>query len=361
MLFISGFCSLATAGHAEYRIPAARVDQRVELMSIVFRLAGSKEYNTTENVKYVTEIHLHFDKFINHPLILFAKKLVGSNNIGYDAVMSMAVNLNMPPSLEPIAPFSKQIIDSRWSVGDAERFVHLLKQFYKDSSFDIFFRTHAAEYTIAERRFEVLSKKVDLRWYYDFFGENNVNSFQIMIGFGNGRGNYGLHKNCDSKRMDVYAIIGCAFFDHSGRPVYDSSAYLATLLHEFNHSYINDLLIRYKKRFDTAGQILFREQAIKMHQQAYMDEQTMMNEALVRAVVIRYFSSHAATSGEIADNELKLQFANGFVWMDSLVKLLEVYENERSEYPTLESFIPKIAEYYKHLTLKIERSNTDAQ
>jgi Domain of unknown function (DUF4932) len=64
------------------KIPNPVVDKRVELLSIVFRLAGSAEYNAEDNRKYVQKIHAHFDRFQNLPLITYARQLRDSSGIG---------------------------------------------------------------------------------------------------------------------------------------------------------------------------------------------------------------------------------------------------------------------------------------
>src|SRR5687767_4194998 len=76
------------------------VDERVELLGIVFRLAGNDEYSTEHFKSYVADIHAHFDRFKNHPLIPFTRRIAGKNRIGFDAVMFMAIHLSDPPALQ---------------------------------------------------------------------------------------------------------------------------------------------------------------------------------------------------------------------------------------------------------------------
>ena len=51
-----------------------RVDQRVELVSIVFRLAGAPEYNHNMNASYVEKIRMHYEPYKDHKIIEFVKK-----------------------------------------------------------------------------------------------------------------------------------------------------------------------------------------------------------------------------------------------------------------------------------------------
>jgi hypothetical protein len=341
-------------------IATPRVDERVELLGIVFRLAGNEEYNTTDNVKYVADIHHHFDKFIDHPLIKYARELRDSSGISYDAVMSMAVHLKEPPVLDPVIPFSVSLPDKRWNRESATKFTALLKQFYKDADFAAFFQAHLSDYSVAESRFNILFKKLDVNWYYKFYGKAPAENFNIIIGLGNGGGNYGPHVNLNDQTKKVYAIIGSGTFDEQGAPTYDGASYLPTLIHEFNHSFINYLTDKYEQQLRGAGTLIYEKESTKMRKQAYGDWKTMMNEALVRASVISYLKTHN-TDTLVAEQELKQQLARGFVWIRPLVNLLGKYQLQRKSYPTLESFMPVIVDFYNKLAPHIGFYDDDYQ
>src|SRR5659263_174036 len=110
-------------------IEAPQVDKNVELLSIVFRLAGNKEYNGTYFKKYTDGVDSHFNAYREHELIKFARELHNKNGISYDAVVCMAVVLDK--KLNPLIDFSTTVPEKRWKKEDATKFVRLLKQFYK--------------------------------------------------------------------------------------------------------------------------------------------------------------------------------------------------------------------------------------
>ncbi|AYL98175.1 DUF4932 domain-containing protein [Mucilaginibacter celer] len=358
-LIFASFC-LKLSAQTGNNIAPPKVDKRVELLSIVFRLAGNEEYNTTENAKYVADIHRHFDKFSSHPLIKYAAELRDSLGISYDAVMAMAIHLNNPPLLDPIVPFSISLPDQRWNLKTAAKFNIMLKQFYTDADCSSFFDAHLNDYAVAKSRFNTLFKNLDVSWYYKFYGKAPTENFNIIIGLGNGGGNYGPHIDLNDHLKKVYAIIGSGSFDEQGAPVYNLSSYLPTLIHEFNHSFVNYLIDKYEQQLTTSGTIIFEKESAKMRRQAYTSWKTMMNEALVRASVISYLKSHNADT-LIADKELKQQLANGFVWMRPLVKLLDTYQTQRKTYPTLENFMPVVVAFYDDLAKRINFYNDDYQ
>ena len=68
-----------------------------------------------------------------------------------------------------------------------------------------------------------------------------------------------------------------------------------------------------------------------MGNQHYNSWQTIMNEALVRASVIRYIMKHNP-DGKAAKNQLISEFGNGFIWMKDIVETLGIYEKNRYNY-----------------------------
>lgn len=106
--------SLAIFGlhpESEQSVPAVRamVDERVEMMSMVTRLAGYQEYSGNDFQSYISDVNRHFEKYRDHPIVEYARKVRRDGGVSYDAVMSMAVHLNPPPALTPRIPFTAQV------------------------------------------------------------------------------------------------------------------------------------------------------------------------------------------------------------------------------------------------------------
>jgi len=340
ILLISIFSTIGQTNNNIISPP--KVDKRVELLSIVFRLAGSPEYNSDRYGSYVKDIHNHFDKYKNHPVIKYAK-LIRKMNVGYDAVMSMAIHLEQPPSLKPLIPFNDSIPNYRWSAKNSRKFIKLLQQFYIDAKCEDFFKEHESLYLIAEERFKLVLDSLDVNWYKDFFGKEPNENFNIILGFGNGCNSYGPQIKYLNKKTDVYAIIGACNIDSIGIPVYAVKNYLLLLVHEFNHSFVNQLIDENLKQLESSGKILFQQVEAKMKSQAYGNWRTMMYESLVRASEIPYMKKHEMNFESMEMYEL----SKGFLWINELVDLLDQYEKERKTYPTLESFMPQIISFYQ--------------
>ena len=338
-------------------IETPKVDKRVELLSIVFRLAGNKEYNATFFKKYTYKVESHFKAFNEHELIRFAKELQEQKGISYDAVVSMAVILD--DNLNPLIDFSTTLPENRWTKDDATKFIKLLKKFYKDAECDAFFKDNEALFQDVSNRFSSVYKTLDLNWFQSFYGKKADEDFNIIISPGCGGHNYGPSYSLPNSKKKVFAIMGTWKVDESGMPIYNKEDYLPLIVHEFNHSFVNSLLAKYKDSFEESGKEIFKAEEYEMSsQQAYGNWQIMLDEALVRASVIKYFVDHGANETEIGKLMIK-DFLNGFIWIKELVDELKKYDNLRNICPNLESYMPVLADAYKTLAEKI--SQIDAQ
>jgi hypothetical protein len=329
----------------------AKIDQRVELLSIVARLADYDEYVNNNFKLYADDVDKHFAKYKEHEVIKFAKKVRWSKGVGFDAVMSMAVHLNPPPALTPRVPFSEQKPDKRWGKEAGEQFATLLQQFYKDADCESFFSNHASLYKTAQDRFQQLLNKVDFGWYKRFYGEVPNGSFNLYIGLLNGGGNFGPKVVHTDGKEDLYAIIGTWQMDSDDLPKYDDEV-LPTIIHEYNHSFINYLVYANESQLKTAGETIQPPVAEKMRKQAYGNWQTILVESLVRAAVVRYLFEHESQM-PVTYKELTQQRNIGFLWIHELSALLGTYENSRNQYPTFRSFFPLIVGYFNDFSKRV--------
>jgi hypothetical protein len=260
-------------------------------------------------------------------------------------VMFIAVHLEQPPSLNPVVAFSSKIPEGRWGQDYANKFVELLKQFYTDARCEQFFKEHEGLYSIAQERFMPVYNALDINWYNGYYGAQPEGSQNTIIGLGLGGGNYGPKLKYPDGKEDTYAIMGTWTIDSTDKPCYAVENCLPTLIHEFNHSYVNHLTKKYDKDFEAVGVKIFELVKESMVDQHYANWQTMLNESLVRASVIRYLLKHNA-DGNKAKSQLIVEYRRGFFWMKGLVETLGVYEKNRNSYPTLESYMPELATFY---------------
>lgn len=325
----------------------AQVDKRIETLSIVARLAGYEEYNDSFAKKYIEHIYHYFDSYKNDTLIGFMKHL--RRNIGYDAVMAMATNLELKRNRFSFIDSWKK--DLRWNHTDAVQFVSLLNSFYKKTNFENFFKKEARYYAMVIKAFDSTMLHFNQLWYYEYYGTPPREKFNIIISCGNGGQNYGSTTNSIRHGKQTYAIIGSAAFDQKGDPIFPKNNYLPLIVHEFNHAFVNPLLNEYENAdiLKKSATILFGSVKTKMAANNYSNWQTMINESIVRASVVRYLMTNNSSIQTI-NSEIAEQFNRGFLWTKSLVDLLDIYENNRSIYPTLKDFYPRIIYFFDTTT-----------
>lgn len=337
-----------------------KVDHRVELTSIVFRLAECREYNSQRFKKYVADIEAHFAPYKDHPLISFIKADLRNAGIGYDAVASMAISITNPPNMKPIVPFTERTPESRWSLEHATKFLKLLNEFYIDANCAAFFSKQKDLYELASERFGEVYEQLDLEWYKKFYGEDPKGVFTIINGLGNGGSNYGPDFLLPNGKREIYAIMGTWSFDDKGEPIYPVKRYFPTLLHEFNHSFVNHVVEKFHSEFKESGETIYAVLGEQMNDQAYGDWEVMYAEAVVRAAVVKYMIDHEYEEKEIK-KEVNRQLERGFVWTDELVYALNRYDKNRDQFPSLESFMPGLVIFFDEVASNIGKIKADVE
>ncbi|MCX6304801.1 MAG: DUF4932 domain-containing protein [Bacteroidetes bacterium] len=324
------------------------VDEKTELLSIVFRLAGAEEYINNEMKNYTDAIDKYFNPYKDDALIKFVKKIRKKNGVSYDAVMSMAVHIELDNGSYRLKNnVEKNSLDSRWGKYPGQ-FIALLNSFCQKTDFPGFYSAHNPLFSIAEKRVSEVVKEIDLGWFKTFYGEKPEGSYNLIISLTNGGGNYGVKVRYLDGKEEMYSIIGSWEADSVGNPVY-SAEISETIIHEFGHSFCNRLGVKYYPEMKTVADVFFNLVGDNMRRQAYANSQTMVNEMLVRASVIRYFQDHAATEMKIK-RMTGAEQANGFIWISKLVNSMAKYENSREEYSTLDKYMPEIVRLQNSLS-----------
>ena len=343
VLIILCLCSMAQSV-----IP--QVNENVELMSILSRMAGFPEYNMDMAGRYIKDMDSYFKDSTEHPAVQYMKELRNNYGISYDAVMSMAVHLKNQDGTLSLVEEDIPTLEKRWKNVDKDEFLSYLNNFYKDTKFNEFFKAHKYLYNRGLKSYQDnVIKHFDIDWYADFYGNEPQETFSVIIGFCNGGGNYGVNRQLAGKMKEVFAIVGY-YVDKEDTPMYNKE-YLPTLIHEFNHSFINHYLDENKypdfvKELEPAATDLFMSSRWSMAKQAYGNWKTVINESLVRAAVICYMLDKEYKPEETR-NELLEQIQRNFRWMPELVSLLRKYEKKQSKYGNFESFYPKIIDFFK--------------
>ncbi len=309
-------------------------------------MAGNPEYNMCRLPQYEEDFEQHFGPFRDHPAVILAQNLRSEHGVSFDAPMSLAIHLSDDHGLQlrvPLDPWPAGL-DSRWQPEDVTEFLDKLRGFADESHFWEFLDAHKGLHrrAIVETQ-AVLADAVDLDWFESFFGESGRGEFRLVLSMLNGPCNYGPRFSSDSE-AEIYCISGVRGQKQDGTPAFGGGS-IPTIIHEFCHSYANPVADRHAAELEAPAKKVFARVEAEMRQNAYGTWETMMRESVVRASVVRYLAAHEGEAA--AKRQIDQDVAMGFLWLESFSELFEEYEASRDEYPTLDSFAPKIIAFFE--------------
>jgi hypothetical protein len=331
-----------------------RTDPRAEILAIMFRLAGAPEYSQGRVQPYIRQIDSAFTPFKDHAAIQEINRLRSLYSVSFDAVMSMAANITDPIVFGERVPFDSPAssLDRRWHGAEARPFLAAARDFARDSHVAAFLLMEQPTYdSAAVRMRRLINTRAHMEWFNAFFGERAGGVFIASPLLANAGGNFGPHFD-DAATHEMYAYLGVGDADPLGFPRINDGI-LPTVIHEFSHSFVNHVVESRHVELQPSGERIFATVQAAMRSQAYGSWQTMLDESVVRASVIRYLLAKEGPAA--AEAETRAQRGLGFVWMDDLVSLLGDYESSRPSYPTLSAFMPRIIAFYDELAPRIDR------
>ena len=347
--------SAATFANAQIKVEKS---ETVELMAILSRTAGFREYSMDMGGQYTKDTEAWFAPYKQHSAVVYMKDLRSKYNMGYDAVMTMAINLETDGKKVTMKG-EKQNLGNRWQNIEIDTFLVHLNQFYADSRFHDFYMQHQSFYESALRTYEQnVMQYFHQDWYTHFYGTEPTERFRVVIGFTNGGGNYGPSRQLPGQSKEVFAICGYSMDEKTGKAFENGTDYAATLIHEFNHSFVNPLYDANTDQFGTIGEKLLKRYYRGMSNQAYRNAATVINESIVRAAVIIYMQENGFSDEQIKA-EIYDQIARDFLWMPELVTALRHYSKHRTLYKTLDDYYPEIAKCLENY-LKVETERIES-
>ncbi len=349
LLGVSGFATTESA-------PAplkSHVDERFELTSIVFRLAGAKEYAQCSVPQYAKDIDRAFASYKNHKIIPFIEGERNKYGVSYGDVAAAAGLLeikNGKVSINPDIDVSKLKKEDlgRWTPEAFKTFALYLNDFYKKSNFQDFYNKHSDLYRLAEERLDKRLAIIDIKWFGSVFGEELEDPI-IVASLTNGPSNYGGTFGA-GKTKKVRIVVGSGS-DNKGMPAY-APGFVSIILHEILHSFTNRLSDEYWPQIDSvATQKIYPHVREAMYRNAYASAKTTMLEWFNNLMVCLYFMEHPQIQKDtqISPAQLVASYQDrGFIWMDRSVQFMQDFIDNRDKYSTMDSFMPQVVEFVKH-------------
>lgn len=211
------------------------VDERYELVALVFRLAGRPEFDTRGR-NYHTRLANTFSDFADHPVVVHTATF----NFGYDAVLNMAVNLRInDDGITLEEGFHNVNHYGRWNRRNSEIFVDLLNDFYIETNFAQFFADNE-DYFMSRSRFFVQNvySHINLEWFEQF--DLHRDNLRIIISPAITGGYAAYFFDNEMQSYIVYAAVqATSNFTHSW--------YHDLVIHEFSHTMGNPLAAQWMR------------------------------------------------------------------------------------------------------------------
>ena len=320
--------------------PEPCFSETVELMGMLWRLAGSSEYCECQVYSVTSSADEYFATMKNHHAVQLAKEY-RQQGVCYDAVTGFAnqliFNENGTLVFDPdYLEGSNQGFEPRWNEQQRNDMLIAVNDFYEESDFHTWFISTKAEQEQAIASFKSVCN-LDYSWFDTFYGKNDKISSRIILSFIIGPNNNGISLKRKDGSMFLTPVLGC-LSQYNGNVCFGGDMNL--IVHEFSHPYCNPLIeANWSAMADSADEI-YTMVSSAMQSQAYSNAKTMMCETLVRACSIRYMMSH--NQSHLVPHQIEYEEYHGFLMIRSILKLLEKYEQNSYSYASLSDFMPEI-------------------
>lgn len=314
----------------------AKVDERYELTSITFALAGVPEYCQCGVVSYFEDIITSFEQYVFSEPINFVRELNQKYSIGYNAVPSLANLLEIKNGKISInskyTPLDiEKILDFRWTKDLLDEYIEMLNVFYQESNFSDFFKSHEDLYKIAEINFNKNISAFANKWFYSFFGIPYDPDIKIYISLVNGPSNYAIPKGI---------VLGISDGMY-GYPEPNADTY-NMLIHELCHHYTNPIFLKYWDKIENAANIIYSKVSERMYDIGYNDAKSCILEWFNQLCTLMYFKECVS---EYYYPYVSLDISKGFFWMQRSVEFMDNFYNNRNTYNNIEDFMPQIVNF----------------
>ncbi len=331
-----------------------RVDRRIELLTILFKLAGGNECQSRNLSPYEQDVQRYFSRHQDHPAVATSRRLAAENGISYSAPTSLAVYLD--EGLEPIRPLRPlpEGLDERWADVDTESYLAQVQAFAKDTDFDGFLARHRSYFEEVERRFQALVEKESvIPWFDGFFGPRTTATYILVPGLQNGGCNFGATARRQDGREQIYQAVGLEKMDAQGLPS-PGEMTLALLVHEMAHAYANPIVDAHGSELAPGMAGVFKLVEKPMREQAYPSWKILGQESLVRATTQLYLRDQKGTDAAARDR--RHNEGQSFPWIGELADVLSQCRSRQGNGPVVEACIPDMAKFFDALAQTYEAS-----
>lgn len=311
-------------------------DERVELTSAVFRLAGIPEYTDGEVASYNAAIDEQFEDYKDNALFEYIRKLRNEDRLGYASVAASAFYITIQDgkvSVDPTRDISDLTGKGKQWASDSKfrKYVRLLNNFYQESNFAQFYNSQAQAYSEQIEKAATLFDNINGEWFANFYGVEFV-APRVYIALGNGKHNYFV--NGVDGSYDI--VLGAKRY-------YLIDTLLPVIIHEICHKYSNPITDAMYSDIegDFATFLSDDDITVRLANIGYRDTKTVAIEWFTNLCTVMYLQDNVPLLAGYHAAKLR---DNGFIWLPATIKSMEEFCANRDLYPTLSSYAPKIVQ-----------------
>lgn len=327
------------------------IDERVELTSIVFRLAGAEEICQTGSACYVQTIESFFAQYKDHPLISFVKEQRERYDIGYSWIPSSAflfrisdnrIVLNKDVDI-------KKYAENGWNYDSIIEYVSLMDSFFQETQFQVFYSEISELAKESIKKSKEIMKDIDSDWFKRYYGKP-LEEIDCILGLSLGCNNFSLLELSDITEKPTI-VMGC-INEINGTPII-GEGYLPVLIHEINHIFANPLYEEYLECCVDSFSIVYPSISSYMEKIGYGNNapDIALCEWLVNLCTVEYLIDNKDWHAQYEIEDLENR---GFIWMNNSIHFMENFKNNRDKFISFESFMPYIVNYVKCLPSHFE-------
>lgn len=341
-ILVIGLCPLGLQAKGFLK---SRVDERMELLSVVMRLAGVPEYSRGMIPEYNQCVDEFFAAYQDHPVVTTARKMRRKYAFRRDAVLNLAVHLKIEGDSVFFDPaLTTEGMDSRTNNELTPVFIRELDDFYKKTGANRFFSSVREFYRhFGEKTDEQVADKIRSEWFDNFFGWH-ASDFRIVQTLLIGEYSfYTTTVDKEGKEITYFSIRG--FLDQQKQPSADWKVARSTVLWGMAHTYGDPLMDECEAVLKPYVKVIYKRMDREIGSWPYRETEAVLHEGFARGIEVFYIQFFDEDNKDVIGKQER----QGYYWLGSFSDLLTMYAGSRDEYKTLRDFMPQIVNFYKEL------------
>ncbi len=328
------------------------VDERFELVNIAFRLTGKNVFVYTDPANYMANIDNYFSKYKNHELIKFLRQryepmsmieIGTATNLAADIEIT-SKGIVVTNQWIPFVKYEEYGVDKHdwdWSEAEFKECVKLLNKFYKDTKFHQFFLSNRSFYASIEKEFQKLVDQIDTAWFQDVFSKP-YEMDNIWLVPSNGVHNFATLRKDAAGNSYNNCEIACPLTNAAGEFIFSEGTF-QTLIHEICHNYTSPICQQNEAFFKEICDTLYNTKVGKvLRANAYGDPGAFTYEGINRLCEFYYYQTHNTFDSVELDRRIHNDETKGFIWLEEMLRLMDVFASNRDIYPDFQSFVPQL-------------------